>query len=130
MRVFRVENADGAGVYSCCIVDHARDRFRIGDEYEWTEPNPYRHPCPDADVPDWSWTMKDYFCCFDSLAMLVRWFDSEKIRAAMAELGALVVEYEIDDSLVLRGTWQCMFLRERSVRIGTVPMPLAVPAAA
>lgn len=130
MRVYRIEGKDGTGIFNTGIVMRALNNvlFRRGEDDAWgaaNVPDPYRHPSPDRDVPGWDYD-HSYFCCFTSLDRLVRWFDSEEVRAEMDRLGALVRVYEVSPLDVLKGDWQDMMLMERAVYVETVPMPLAL----
>jgi hypothetical protein len=130
MRVFRIEDSEGEGIFTSGIAFYIRAKFEHPDGAGWTIPDPFRHPTPMDDVPGWTLSMKAYYCCFASMQRLVDWFDSEKFRAALVENGCEVVEYEIDEALVLRGGHQEMFHKAKAERIGTVSMPMAMQAAA
>lgn len=129
MRVYRLENALRGGIFTSGLVYDARDRVtaKRGKTYwhEVEEPDPYRHPNPYEDVPGWSEheDQDSFYCGFRSIEHLTEWFDSEAIRVALNELGAVMQVYEAAPDDVLEGRAQIMFRRDKAELVETLPIP-------
>lgn len=131
MLIYRLEvpNVDGhfVGVFDSGVVNKARNAVY---DPENSEPDPYRHPTPDRDIPEWddlyeSGESHYYFCGFSSIDQLLNWFDSEKIRIEMKRLGAVLQIYEIEETKnsVFHGKMQIVFLKARARLIKTTDIP-------
>lgn len=141
MRIYRIEkdgqgpfrrNDGGSLVYEAiAMLVATSEGDLIGLLDFWDPRSPYRHPGPESDVPGWR-ALSDacqsdpYVCGFASMDQLLAWFDSEAVRGAMHELGAEVLEYEIDESHVLKGGCQVVFLKTEASLVSTMAMPVSV----
>lgn len=128
VRLFRLEASDGLGVFTAGSVWEARKLVadeRSKGEFIEHVPDPYRHPCPYDDVPGWRGVDDQYayYCGFGSIPCLLRWFDSEAIRVKLNELGIRMVEFEVDEDDILKGTYQWMFRKDRAALVDRHPVP-------
>ena len=117
MRVYRVETAEGTGVYN------AVGGFRLGGMSSgWRHPGPMREGLMEG-------VMRGYVCGFRSLAQGGRWFsvDPEVARHVeeMPEMnpsGLAVSVYEVPEEAVLHGKRQVMFDKEEAELIDVLPV--------
>ena len=122
MLVYRIEDSKGRGAFNN-LVFHARDI--VQDAGFWNEPNPVRHPSPN-ECPVLRPVFKgwgDQYFGFDTIQKLVSWFDSERIRVAMHELGGRVVVYECPDEHCVIAPEQMIFIKSKARVVEYIPIP-------
>lgn len=121
MLIYRIEASDGTGAFKW-LVGQAMGKVALAG---FTEPDPYRHPDPSqCDVlRDIFKVWSDWHFGFDTKQKLLSWFDSERIRVAMHELGGRVVVYECPDEHCVVAPEQMMFLKSKARVVDTLPIP-------
>jgi len=96
MRVYRLEDGQGTGIYRTNVA---------------VMPGEHR-PCPGSDfLGDWD---EDAFFAFQSIDLMLQWFDDDFEVEQMEKWEVQVSEYEIDADLVRVGEHQCVFIKERA----------------
>jgi len=112
MKVYRLENKDGIGVYQAAnyneqLLVNLRSTFSALSN---------RHPYPNDDsllretCPGMRWM--ECFFGFDSLKQLRNWFYTNKILKVFSESGITINVYEIPAHAVYMGNTQCCFEKE------------------
>lgn len=107
MLVFRIEDANGKGMYGGGMWDQV-----VGPHGE-----PDRHPCPNEDSRLWGNYLKrpevvyDFHFGFSSIAQLRAWLYQDEWLERMHELGGVLKVYDVDDEHVVLGNAQVMFLK-------------------
>jgi len=123
IRVYRVENENGAGAYhggaSCAVRDY---RNRKGCTV-------YDHPGPwddDGLSEFWGATPTSernaYHFGFRSKAQLRRWFFSAKMLAALDANGMRLAVYDCPAPAVIHGTRQTIFKRPEATLVERLPL--------
>jgi hypothetical protein len=133
MLIYRAEK-DGRGVF--CDGFMFRVRSKVAEEmgeisfYDTDEPDPYRHPGPDEDrLLRGPWRDMDcadqaaYLFGFASQADFLAWFDSERVRVKMKELGAVLCVYRVDPKDVIQGETQLIFLGDEAELVDVKAIP-------
>lgn len=111
IRVFRLENSEGVGVYWS---DLNRSAGISGDSTP-AHPLPHYDQAFMASLQNYKKTNSEYDedhfrFCFSSMTQLQRWFDSDACKR-LASVGVKLNEYECDDSDMICGDTQCTFIK-------------------
>lgn len=132
MRVYRIEDRGGRGAFQGLVSDamYRAEQTRGVKFYgeDASEPRPGRHPAPCDDpglrhMADEVCAGSPWFFGFESMAALLRWFDSEAHRVCMAELGGRVVVYEVPDEDTVTSDYQTVFRMPKATPVETLPIP-------
>lgn len=117
--VYRVENDHGEGAFGCGAASRAQRAAR-----EEGSVDPYDHPCPlmDSGLSE-TWAELEYdrrssfYFGFASVEDYLRWFSTPAQRQALTDGGCKLSVYEIDESAVLYGERQAVFLLTQALQV-------------
>lgn len=122
MLIYRIEDKDGNGAFKFLVWSANQ---RVQDQGFWNEPQPQRHPdpscCPILRPVFKYWS--DWHFGFDTKQKLLAWFDSERIRVAMHELGGRVAVYDCPDEHCVIAPEQMIFLKSKARVVEYIPIP-------
>lgn len=113
--VYRVENAEGLGMYRSKADYHISGCPDFQDDGD-------RHPCPSEDAKlGWSWDVHPTWVFgFASKEQLMFWLYKESWRRYIKSGGFTIAVYEVDDGYYKLGDTQACFNRDHAIRITNI----------